>query len=47
MMQDKIWGALGSGVIAATCAIVYVLLLALFRAPELQTARDMLRRRKP
>ncbi len=47
MMQDKIWGALGSLVIAATCATVYLLLLALFRAPELQIARDMLRRRKP
>jgi putative peptidoglycan lipid II flippase len=43
MMQDKIWGALGACVIAAACALVYLLLLAIFRAPELRIARDLLR----
>lgn len=46
MMQDKIWGALGSVVIAAACGIVYALLLVVFRTPELTMAIDALRRKK-
>jgi putative peptidoglycan lipid II flippase len=47
MMQDKFWGALGACVIAAACGLVYLLLLTLFRAPELRIARDALRRMRP
>jgi putative peptidoglycan lipid II flippase len=47
MMQDKLWGALGTCVIAAACALVYLLLLAVFRAPELRIARGVLRGMKP
>lgn len=47
MMQDKLWGALGTCLIAAACVVVYVSLLALFRSPELQTAKDLMRRLRP
>lgn len=45
MLQDKVFGILGAALIAAVTGGVYVLLLALFRAPELRTAIGMLRRR--
>jgi putative peptidoglycan lipid II flippase len=45
MLQDKLWGALGSAVIAAVVGGVYVALLAVFRVPELRTAVGMIRRR--
>lgn len=46
MVQDKIWGALGAAVIAAVSGIVYLLLLLVFRAPELKVAVDTVRRRR-
>jgi putative peptidoglycan lipid II flippase len=45
MMQDRLQGALGAGLIAISVAVVYAALLALFRVPELTTAIRMLRRR--
>lgn len=46
MLQDKLWGALGAALIAAVCGLVYLLLLFVFRVPELRVAIDTVRRRR-
>ncbi len=46
MLQDKLWGALGAAMIAAVCGIVYLLLLFMFRVPELKVAVDTVRRQR-
>ncbi|MGO2746840.1 murein biosynthesis integral membrane protein MurJ [Microbacterium sp.] len=46
MLQDKIWGALGAVLIAAVCGLVYLALLALFRAPELTIAIETIKNRR-
>ncbi|GAB3633361.1 hypothetical protein GCM10027421_27140 [Microbacterium shaanxiense] len=46
MLQGMIWGALGSALIGATSVVVYIGLLAVFRAPELRVAIDTVRRRR-
>ncbi len=44
---DKLQGALGTAVIGTAVVVVYVLILALLRAPELTVARSMIRRFLP
>lgn len=46
MLQGMLQGALGAAVIGAVSVLVYVGLLALFRAPELRIAIDTVRRRR-
>lgn len=45
--SDKIQGALGTAVIGAVVVLVYVAILALFRAPELRAASGLVRRFLP
>ena len=45
--SDKIFGAIGTGVIGAVTVVVYLLVLALLRAPELSVATRLLRRFLP
>lgn len=45
--SEKIFGAVGTGVIGAVTLAVYLLVLALLRAPELEVATRMLRRFLP
>ncbi|MGM1018453.1 MAG: murein biosynthesis integral membrane protein MurJ [Actinomycetota bacterium] len=44
---DKLLGALGTAIIGAASVVVYLAVLALLRAPELQVATGMLRRFLP
>lgn len=44
---DKLLGAVGTGVIGAVTVLVYIVLLAMLRAPELTVASRMLRRFLP
>lgn len=44
---DRLLGALGTGVIGLAAVIVYVVVLLLLRAPELSSARRMIRRFLP
>lgn len=46
MLQDKLWGALGAALIAAVCGAVYLVLLFVFRVPELRVAMDTVRSRR-
>lgn len=46
-VSDKLLGALGAAIIGTVSLLVYVLFLALLRAPELQPALDLVRRRLP
>lgn len=46
MLRGVIQGALGAMIIGVVCGLVYVALLALFRAPELKVAIDAVRRRR-
>lgn len=46
MLLGMIQGALGAALIGATSVLVYIGLLALFRAPELKVAVDTVRRRR-
>ncbi|WP_404435119.1 murein biosynthesis integral membrane protein MurJ [Microbacterium aerolatum] len=46
MLQGMLQGILGAGAIAVVSVLVYVGLLALFRAPELTVAVDAVRRRR-
>jgi len=47
MVADKLQGALGTMLIGAVVAAVYVGMLALLRAPELQVALGLVRRVLP
>jgi putative peptidoglycan lipid II flippase len=47
MLADKLLGALGTAVIGIVCLVVYLGVLALFRAPELAPALALLRRFLP
>lgn len=45
MMQDRVWGAVGAALVALVAGAVYLMLLAVFRVPELKTALRTIRRR--
>ena len=44
---DKIPGVLGAGIIAVVVVIVYALFLWILRTPELQVAKDIIKRVLP
>lgn len=46
-MSDKLQGALGTAIIGLTVVVVYLGILALFRAPELKVAGSLVRRFLP